>query len=531
MAQLQGAHTLAIILGASAWPSYPPLQASTAFRQSADAFRVYLQDPAMCAVPATNVLWLFDTQDTPASLDAQMRAFLDARVTLEDSPITDLVLYYTGYGRMAVPDHTLQILLRTTDADAVAVSAYTLEALAQSLRRAAPRLRKWLFLDCYASAATSADLHPPSAPDLTAIIRAEMERTLPRSETAVFCASSAAQVALRPHGGDAPRFSGALLAVLHAGSADREEPMTLRDIATRVEARLISPEVDTALWPDLSSPDPQPGALATEPFFPNPFGATRIIPAELRALSRITTDPQSAPSIRAGVVRILGAWLRHADARIVAASRAWLETLHMEETHGRVRDAIAAVLQGADRQRVVGTQDPRTSPPLGQRARGASPPGRRLPRAEWDAFEERQGDAARDAWLQSLLPALRQQAVDWQVVIATTAARAEEADALGAQIRVAWEHTTPLVRLVPMAQHIRAGITELIYGTMDAARLTRTDQQKLTEWHGAVLDVYRFVAHSILRAPPSAPPREPVPRLRKAPSGWLAIGECLIVLN
>ena len=114
--------------------------------------------------------------------------------------------------------------------------------------------------------------------------------------------------------------------------------MTLRDIATRVEARLISPEVDTALWPDLSSPDPQPGVLATEPFFPNPFGATRIIPAELRALSRSTTDPQSDPSIRAGVVRILGAWLDSAEPSYKPAKLAKIAEAS-SDTERRAADA------------------------------------------------------------------------------------------------------------------------------------------------------------------------------------------------
>src|SRR5260370_22650561 len=61
--------TLAIILGASAWPKSPELSPSSAFSNSAKGFLDYLLDKSLgFGLPVSNVLDLFDNEGSPAEM-------------------------------------------------------------------------------------------------------------------------------------------------------------------------------------------------------------------------------------------------------------------------------------------------------------------------------------------------------------------------------------------------------------------------------------------------------------------------------
>lgn len=267
MMRLQGEKTLAILLGASEWPNYLGLHGSPAFENSARDLRAYLQDKNTLAVPDDHILWLFDDESSPPRIDAKIRNFLRDHVT---SGCTDLILYYTGHGRIAVPDRKFQIILRTTDREAVSLTAYGMEDLANSLNQFARRLRKWIFLDCCSSAAAYGDFQPLDS-DITTVMLEETEDKLPRQGTALYCASSADQVAFAPQGSNYTMFSGALIEVLQSGSIDLQELMTLRQIAGLVQSRIFETYPDKGVRPHLSSPEQREGDITSIRCFPNPL--------------------------------------------------------------------------------------------------------------------------------------------------------------------------------------------------------------------------------------------------------------------
>src|SRR5437763_16502445 len=98
MSDAVSAHrTVAIVLGASAWPFSPALGEATAFANSSHAFRDYLLAPAGFAIPAKNVLDLFDSPKPPNDLMRAVSEFLTSRLREPLQP-RDLIVYYVGHG-------------------------------------------------------------------------------------------------------------------------------------------------------------------------------------------------------------------------------------------------------------------------------------------------------------------------------------------------------------------------------------------------------------------------------------------------
>ena len=263
-----GNSILAIILGASEWPRYPGLHGSRAFYNSAQRFADYLIRDDGFGVPQQNILWLFDSELAPSEIDAEIREFLVEHLADVDHTPSDLFVYYTGHGRLSIPERKFQVILRATDKEAVAISAYRMADLANSLNRYARLLRKWIILDCCSSAAAYPDFQPLDA-DITDVIRSETEQVLPTTGTALICASSADQIALNPEQSDFTMFSGALLDVLETHSPTLSNPMSLQDIASQLEDKIFHDYLDKAVRPDVSCPDKRDGDLSAEPFFPN----------------------------------------------------------------------------------------------------------------------------------------------------------------------------------------------------------------------------------------------------------------------
>src|ERR1017187_3588110 len=112
-------NTLAIILGASAWPKCAEvLPPSVAFEKSAREMRFYLTGSDGMAIPNANLLDLFDTEDSPTMILDRIGGFLRERketatATGQDQP-SDLLLYYTGHGGFTGSDKTYFLAIRTT---------------------------------------------------------------------------------------------------------------------------------------------------------------------------------------------------------------------------------------------------------------------------------------------------------------------------------------------------------------------------------------------------------------------------------
>jgi hypothetical protein len=75
---MTGSGTLAIILGAQAWPDMPTLRSSNAFALSATAFKSYLQDSAGLDLPESCIKDLFDSELPRDQIDLELRRFLQS---------------------------------------------------------------------------------------------------------------------------------------------------------------------------------------------------------------------------------------------------------------------------------------------------------------------------------------------------------------------------------------------------------------------------------------------------------------------
>jgi hypothetical protein len=217
--------------------------------------------------------------------------------------------------------------------------------LANSINRYARSLRKWIFLDCCASAAAYPDFQPQDS-DVLSVLREEIEKTLPASGTVLFCACSADQVALNPEGGEYTMFSGALLEVLHSGDDQLEKFMTLREIAQLVEDKIFNIHEDKGVRPQISTPDSRKGDLAFHRFFPNPAKFTPRV-KELPETLRILLE-DADPLLREGAIRTLGAWLlsNDEDEREIAQSK--LNELRQDEEYTASHSVINHVFHISD---------------------------------------------------------------------------------------------------------------------------------------------------------------------------------------
>ena|SRR5690349_6169780 len=71
--------TLAIVFGASEWPSYPDFHAAPSFRRSADEVADYLRSPKGLNLSPRNVKVLVDSSDDAPEILRQMRGFIRRR--------------------------------------------------------------------------------------------------------------------------------------------------------------------------------------------------------------------------------------------------------------------------------------------------------------------------------------------------------------------------------------------------------------------------------------------------------------------
>ncbi len=230
--------TLVIVLGASAWPNSPGLQASKAFMHAAHGFRDYLLDPRGFGLPAANLLDLFDAPSSVSDQLEQLDSFLQQQsqaLIATNQAARDVLVYFVGHGDFAGSSHDFYLMPRRANASSLRASGLSIDALADVLREKARQVRRYLLLDCcFAAAAFRSFL---GGPDQTAI-----EKTL---------------------------FSYALLDVLKNGDLHRQRQLSLRDIKELAEDRLAALPEKNAPRPGLHSPDQSEGDVADIPFFPN----------------------------------------------------------------------------------------------------------------------------------------------------------------------------------------------------------------------------------------------------------------------
>ena len=134
--------TLAIILGASEWPSSPDLAASEAFARSARGVRDYLLDENGFGLPEANLLNLFDKDSAPSRIDEEISTFLETRdndLKQVGSAPTDVVVYYVGHGGFTGKGHDYFLAIRATRRGSEGISSIRIRDLAATLENRSPR--------------------------------------------------------------------------------------------------------------------------------------------------------------------------------------------------------------------------------------------------------------------------------------------------------------------------------------------------------------------------------------------------------
>src|SRR5690349_13679001 len=108
-AALDPARTLAILIGASKWESFPSLAGSTdskttaAYQAAADAVRGYLRSERGLGLKfEENVLDLFDSDKSFVDQDKMIGKFLREHISDQTPSYQDLLFYFIGHGSTVI---------------------------------------------------------------------------------------------------------------------------------------------------------------------------------------------------------------------------------------------------------------------------------------------------------------------------------------------------------------------------------------------------------------------------------------------
>lgn len=261
--------TLAILLGASAWPQSPKLASGEAFLNSALRFRSYVVSVIGHGVPKENVLDLFDDGRAPSEIDENIAGFLRERTKLmmdSNRPPRDLIVYYVGHGGFIQDDYFLAV--RATSEDREGTSGFRMSSLASTLRLNAASLRRYIILDCCFSAQAYKEFMSAPLEVATRKTVANFDE-YPGRGTALLCSSGAREPSRVPAGATYTMFSGALLDVLENGQEDGPPALSLKEVGEAATQVIRNRYNDTMVRPEVQSPDMRKGDVARLPLFAN----------------------------------------------------------------------------------------------------------------------------------------------------------------------------------------------------------------------------------------------------------------------
>lgn len=265
--ELNSRQTLALILGASAFPRSPKMAHGQQFYNSAQDFLEYLTASDGLGLPAGNVNWsLFDDSRSPGDQLRQVRDFLEKRsshLRQKGTPAQDLIVSYVGHGLFAGPDYCLAV--RGTEEGSESFTSIRVRDLAAALKEHARFLRKFLIFDCCFSAQAYKEFQ--SAP--ITVARLKVLEELPRRGTTLLCSSSANDASVAPEGHPRTMFSESLLRVLHQGDSRLGPKLSLSELGDLVKLDIRETYKEAGVRPEVHSPDQREGDIANLALFPN----------------------------------------------------------------------------------------------------------------------------------------------------------------------------------------------------------------------------------------------------------------------
>jgi len=276
--------TAAVVLGAHDW-SEAGLGRSPSFLRSARGVVRYLYDPAGLGLEPELVLDLFD--DTAAAGDqlARLRDTLDVQLRDRKNagrPVTDILLYYVGHG-YTDDQGQLCLLIRRSRQGLEAETSIKAADLARALRRAAPKQRRAVVLDCcFSEAAAKAFI---GMGDLNQQVAATALHDLgddqPVRGTLLLCSSPVGRVSIGPANADRTLFTGAVLDVLYGGSKRRSGHLSFADLRDEAFEIMLNTFGVNTPRPALHQVNAEFGDLTRAPAFLN--RSSKVAPAKKRS--------------------------------------------------------------------------------------------------------------------------------------------------------------------------------------------------------------------------------------------------------
>jgi hypothetical protein len=267
--------TLAIVCGAHEWPELANFEAATAFVNSAGLIRDYLIRGNGLGLATDRILWLFGEPGSGVQYE-RIKDFLQLQFEALGSPHGKGVLilfFYVGHGAFFGRTQEYCLLLRDTHGPLEADTSLRVASLAQLFRSRARESSRILFLDCCFAAEAARAFQVGLDQAVSAKAREVLEETPTDQGVALFCASSARNIAKMEKPDSYTLFSRQLIQTLTKGDPDKSGPLSLRQLCNLVQAGLEESGVESPPKPEVHVPDQAGGDLAAAPLFPNPAWA------------------------------------------------------------------------------------------------------------------------------------------------------------------------------------------------------------------------------------------------------------------
>ena len=148
----QRGNTIAVLLGASSYPSYPSLDSSPAFANSKSDFLKYLTSRTGLGLSSTQVLDLFDSDHQPGQIIEEIRQFLEAHIS-GLLPANDVIFYYCGHGAY-LKEREYFLALKCTKRQSKEATIFKIGYLVDIIAELTSKLRNLVILDaCYSGGA------------------------------------------------------------------------------------------------------------------------------------------------------------------------------------------------------------------------------------------------------------------------------------------------------------------------------------------------------------------------------------------
>lgn len=308
-----GARFIAIILGADAWPMMPTLKPSIAYQRSRDRLKRYMIKE-LGLKDGVTLLDLFNSDASNTLLDQKIREFLIGQSKDNNPTFSDLILYYVGHGDVTTQDQRFQVILRSTNLDQKDYTGYQIRLMAETLKKHAYKVRKYIILDCCYARAALPDFLLQAGDAIEDIVPQKIHQEarvqlLKDTGTVLLCAAGEDQWGFVPefdnetleNSNDAlTMFTYGLVNTLDRGIDDAEQNLNIQEIYDHTVDLIASRFPQKYVKPVLDAAKGDREKLTQVRVFPNP--AKHVTQEELR-LRKLEYGLEKAGSMGAAILQ------------------------------------------------------------------------------------------------------------------------------------------------------------------------------------------------------------------------------------